>query len=125
MKKIFFCLSILLFVQTVFAGGGWPQPKKSGYIKLNQWIVIADQYYTPAGDIIPIRTTGLYTSSIYLEYGLTDRLTGILYFPFFSRSTLNKQVLADGTLLDEGDELNGVGDTDLTFKYGLITDQPI
>jgi len=125
MKKYLITLIILTSFVTANAGGGWPQPKKKGYLKLNQWIVIADQYYSPGGDIIPIRTTGVFTTSLYAEYGITDRLTGILYFPFFSRSTLNKQEQPDGTLIDEGDELNSIGDTDLTLKYGLITDKPI
>ncbi|MTI20948.1 hypothetical protein E1176_07935 [Fulvivirga sp. RKSG066] len=125
MRRLIILITLSLFAFQSLAGGGWPQPKKKGYLKLNQWMVVADQYYTPAGDIISIRTTGVYTTSIYAEYGFTDRLTGIIYFPFFSRSTLNEQERPDGSLIEKGDELNSVGDTDLTLKYALVKDRPI
>jgi len=106
--------------QISYAGGGWTQPKGSGYFKLSQFAIIADQYFTPSGDIVDITTTGIYNTGIYAEYGFTDRFTAILNFPFFSRATLNRKETMDGTLVEEGDHLNSVGDTDLTLKYGLL-----
>ena len=67
-----------------FAGGGWPQPKGSGFIKYSNYWLIADQHYTGSGLIDPNRTNGIFSTSIYAEYGITDRLTGVVYFPFLT-----------------------------------------
>jgi len=116
-----FSLSLLLLSQhTSFAGGGWPQPKGSGYFKLGQYGIIANQYFTPAGDIVDITTTGYYSTFLYGEYGVTDRLTAVVYFPFFSRSTLNRIEDPTGELIQEGESVNSLGDTDISLKYNLI-----
>ncbi|MEM1134808.1 MAG: hypothetical protein AAGI07_03130 [Bacteroidota bacterium] len=114
-----FLLSLFIYTSS-FAGGGWPQPKGSGYFKLGQYAIIADQYFTPAGDIVDITTTGFYATYLYGEYGLTDRLTATVYFPFFSRSTLNRVESNTGELVQEGDFVNSVGDTDIGLKYNII-----
>jgi len=111
---------VLLISVNVFAGGGWPQPKGSGYFKLGQYGIVADQYFTPAGDIVDITTTGFYSTYLYGEYGVTDKLTAVVYFPFFSRSTLNRIESASGDLVQEGESVNSLGDTDVSLKYNLI-----
>ena len=108
------------------AGGGWPQKKGHGFFKLGFWWLRSDRFFAPNGDIIDIPTAGIHTVSLYGEYGITDRLTGIVYFPFFSRATLNEQVSGtSGDLLAAGDAVNSVGDTDVTIKYGLIQNGPV
>lgn len=107
------------------AGGGWPTPKGKGYFKLSQFALRANQFYAPNGEIIAIPTAGIYISSLYGEYGITDRFGVAAYVPFFSRATLNEQVSTTGTLLAEGDAVNSLGDFDISFKYGLIVNKPI
>jgi hypothetical protein len=107
------------------AGGGWPQPKGSAYYKLGQNWIISGSFYGPSGEIVSIRTTSLYTTSFYGEYGITKRLTGILYFPFFVRNTLNEERYAPSGTVIPGEVLNALGDTDIALKYGLIVDKPI
>jgi hypothetical protein len=125
-KKIFTLLTLLIFSQTAMAGGGWPQPKGKGYFKLSQYSIISSSYYSPSGEILDIATAGIHISSLYGEFGITNRLTGIAYVPFFSRATLNEQQSArTGTVIAEGDALNSFGDTDIGFKYGIIVDKPI
>ncbi len=102
-----------------FAGGGWPQKRGSGYFKLNQYILVADTYFNPEGnkiDVLP--RISYYSSSLYGEYGITDKLTAITFIPFFNRLTLNELVRLDGTVV-AGDQLNSFGDTNLSLKYGL------
>jgi hypothetical protein len=126
-KKLFSLALILLFSGNVaFAGGGWPQKKGKGYFKLNQFVLSSDRFYSPAGDLIDIVTAGLFTTSFYGEYGITDRLTAIAYVPFFSRATLNEEISGrTGEQLTPGDDVNSFGDTDLSLKYGLIVNKPI
>ena len=128
MRQIKLIITSLLLLSTftlVLAGGGWTKKKKRMFIKLNQFALFGDRYYNPEGSVIDIRPgIALYSTSIYAEYGITDRLTGIVYLPFFSRSIKNKLV----TLHDEvlpGDELNSLGDTDISLKYGIIQNKPI
>jgi hypothetical protein len=117
-------LLVFLF-HMALCGGGWPQPKGSGYYKLGQnWIIAAD-FFSPSGEMVTIRTTSLFTTSFYGEYGITKRLTGILYFPFFVRSTLNEEVYSPSGNVIPGEALNSLGDTDIAFKYGIIVDRPI
>lgn len=103
-----------------FAGGPWPQKKGNGYFKLSQWWIVFDQHFTDAGKIDPNVTSGIFNTSLYAEYGITDRLTGVLYFPFFSRNTMNNVVSGTtGETLIPGEGLNSIGDTDLSIKYAL------
>jgi hypothetical protein len=120
-------IMFLLFGSAIslFAGGGWPQKKGKTYLKLSQWWVISDQHYTGNGGIDPQLTRGTFNTSIYAEYGITDRLTGVLYFPFISRSIVNEEVgRTSGNVLTEGEGITGIGDTDLTLKYGLTPNSP-
>lgn len=111
---------LLLFSQITFAGGGWPQPKGKGYIKLSEWWLRSNQHFTDMGQIDPNITMGVYTTSIYAEYGITDRITGVVYFPFFSRALQNNEVsLTTNEIITPGDAINGIADTDVSLKFGL------
>lgn len=122
MKK-YICSLLFIFIATfpLFAGGGWPQPKGRGYFKLSQWWIRADQHYTDLGLLDPNITNGLFTTSLYAEYGFSDRLTGVVYLPFFSRALFNNTVSGTtGELLLPGEAINSIGDFDISLKYGLI-----
>lgn len=128
MKRI----NIKLFVIAVMipglltAGGGWTQPKGHGYFKLSEWWVIGTQHFTDAGKIDPNLTNGIFNTAIYGEYGFTHRLTGIVYFPFFSRAYYNNQIsAATGETILKGEAINTIGDADIALKYGLIVNKPL
>lgn len=118
-------LLLLLLLNAIMGYcGGWPQPKGDGFLKINQFAMQANRYFNPEGNMIDVRPKiSVYTSSLYLEYGITEKLTGIVYFPFFSRVTLNRFQQLDGTTT-AGDRVNSLGDADITLKYGIVTDQP-
>lgn len=121
MKKYFLIHLLLLLSIPMLADDAWPQPKRGGYFKLNQWWLIADQHYTDIGLLDPNVTSGLYFTSVYAEYGLTDRFTAQVYFPFFARSLFNNTVSATtGEIITPGEAINSVGDMDLGFRYGLL-----
>ncbi len=125
MKKILTIIIFFFTAQVIYAGGGWPQQKGKGYFKLGQNFIVADNFFNLQGDVIDITTISLYTTSFYGEYGITDRLTGVLYMPFFVRSTLNEVERRQSGNIEPGDELNSFGDTDIGFKYGLIQGKSI
>ena len=126
LNKIAIAVMLLFFSSTAFGGGGWPQPKGWGFFKLSEWWVVSNQHFTDAGKIDPNTTMGIFNTSLYAEYGFTDRLTGVLYFPFYSRAYMNNVVSGTtGELLIPGEPLNSIGDTDLSLKYGLTLNKPI
>jgi hypothetical protein len=113
-------ICVLAITASALAGGGWPQPKGKGYFKISEWWMVADEHFTDVGLKDPNITAGLYNTSLYGEYGFTDRLTGILYAPIFSRAYFNNQVSAtSGAVLKEGEAINSLGDIDLALKYGI------
>ena len=107
------------------AGGGWTPPSGSGFFKLGQNAIIANRYFQPDGSVVDITTISLYTTSIYGEYGLTDRLAGVVYAPLFVRSTLNAIEYTSGRTPVPGDQVNSIGDVDVGLKYGLIKNGPV
>lgn len=119
-------LFLLLFIaQNELLAGGWPQPKGNGFFKFDFSFIRAREFFGMDGETYRIngaRTTlGYYTSSIYGEYGITNRLTVIGYVPFFVRNTVNEGVGAiTGDILQRGLENNSIGDIDLGLRYGLF-----
>jgi len=115
---LFFAIGVTPIAE---AGGGWPQPKGKGYFKLSEWWVSANMHFTDTGLKDPNVTTGLYNTNFYGEYGWTDRITTILNVPLLSRNVFNNVVSATtGEIISPGDEINTLGDSELTFKYGII-----
>lgn len=109
-----------LLVSFSLAAGPWPKAKGKGYFKLYEWWTQFDEHYTSNGELDPNATLGLYNTSFYGEYGLTDRLTGVINLPLFSRSTINAQISGTrGNVITPGDAINGIGDTDIALRYGL------
>lgn len=101
------------------AGGGWTQPKGKGYFKLGQNVLSANRFFAPDKSLIDITTVGMFTTSAYGEYGLTDKFTAIAYVPFFTRSTLNMVRFQPSGRELPGDELNDFGDMDISLQYAL------
>ncbi len=122
-------LSLLLFIlffQFSIAGGGWPQPKNKLYLKIFQWWVLSDEHFTDTGGIDPNVTSGIFNTGVYGEYGITNRFTGIVYFPFYSRAYFNNTISGTtGETITPGEAINSVGDAIVSAKYGLIVNGPI
>ncbi|MEO1052509.1 MAG: hypothetical protein AAFX87_17890 [Bacteroidota bacterium] len=111
---------------TAYAGGGWTEKKGKGFVKFGQSVIRSDRFFNPEGSITRIPTIGLYTTSVYLEYGFTDRLNLISYVPFFTRITQNEEVgRQSGRVIGEGDFENNIGDIQVGLKYGLIQNKSI
>lgn len=111
----------LIIPGSVMAGGGWTQRTGKGYIKISEWWIVADQHFTDNGGLDPNVTTGIFTTSLYAEWGLTDRLTTVAYVPFFARTYMNNLTSATtGEVIVPGEAPNSFGDTDISLKYGLV-----
>ncbi|MEO0898214.1 MAG: hypothetical protein AAFY71_17515 [Bacteroidota bacterium] len=115
--KSFFLGITLIFLSTLtYAGGGWVYKQGGGYFKFTQWWAVSPLSYDANGRLTNQQPVGYYNTSLYGEYGLSDRLTGIVYTPFFSRTTLFQP---DSDPLLPSASQNGLGDIDLSLKYGL------
>jgi len=121
MKKILFVVLSLSIWSNIVAGGGWTKEKGATTLFIGEFFTRSDEFFGKDGNKQPIPTTSLYTTFAYLEYGITDRLTGIAYLPLFSRITLNSQVTTGGTVVAPGDKLNSLGDIDLGLKFRLAS----
>jgi len=116
---IFICF-LVLYSTNLFAGGPWPQKKGKAYFKLSEWWIVFDEHYTSSGFKDPNVTTGIFNTTLYGEYGFTDRFTGIINAPIFSRTYNNNIIsMTNGAVIADGEGFNGVGDFDLGLKYGL------
>ncbi len=122
MKKILILAVLISFLgtKTAKAGGPWTQPKGTGYYKLSEWWLQFDEHFTSSGLLDPNLTSKIFNTFFYMEYGLTDRLTGIFNPTLFSRNLMNNLVSSTtGDILIPGEALNAFGDIDLGLKYGL------
>lgn len=124
-KKKIILLALLIAFTASYAGGGWPQPKRGGYFKFGQSMILASTFYGPSGDLVDITTIGLYTTSIYGEYGFTNRVTGIVYLPVFVKNTLNNIKFIQSQNVVPGDQYSSIGDAELGVKYGMFMDKPV
>jgi hypothetical protein len=118
-------LIVLLPVQHQLLAGGWPQPQGHGFFKFDFSFIRAREFFGMDGNTYNIngaRTLlGYYTTSLYGEYGITDKLTVVGYVPFFVRNTVNEGIgEITGDVLQRGLENNSVGDIDLGLRYGLF-----
>ena len=121
MKHPLTTLALFCLLSTsAHAGGPWPQAAGNGFFKLSEWWIIFDQHYTDAGQIDPNVTTGIFNTSFYGEYGITDRWTGIVNANLFSRNYMNNLISnTTGELIQAGEAINTLGDIDVAVKYGL------
>lgn len=122
MKKILlFSLLFVIASSTLFAGGPWPQKKGKAYIKLSEWWTVFDSHFTDQGLVDPNVTTGIFNTTVFVEYGFTDRFTGIVNAPVFSRNYMNniRSATREDFIISEGEAINTIGDIDLGLKYSL------
>ncbi len=117
--KIIFTVCII-FINTNVFSQGWVQKKNEGYLKLAENIVSSNKYFAPNGSTVNITTISQYATSIYGEYGITNKVTGIINFPFFVQQTLNDIQFRQSGKTIPGDETKGIGDADLGIKYGFF-----
>jgi len=125
-KQILLLSFFALFSFSLLAGGPWPKKKGTGFYKLAQTWIVANQHYTDEALLDPNTTFATYTSSFYAEYGITDRLTAVAYIPFFTRSLYNNSISqTTGETIIPGEAVNAFGDVDVSLTYGLVVNKPV
>jgi len=118
------CLVILLYL--ILCGhsamaAGWTQKKGAGYANLGFNFVRTDKFYDPDGNINTVPTFSEYTTTFYGEYGLHEKLTFILNFPFFKRLTLNKlEGRQSGEEIAKGGSETYIADGNLGLRLALF-----
>lgn len=118
-KNIFLIVALLLI--SFSAQASWPQPKGKAFLKVGQSWTIARQHFTDTGKLDPNTTFANYFTSFYGEYGITERVTGILYAPLFSRSLFNSSISGTtGEVISPGEAINGLGDINVAARYAII-----
>ena len=119
-EKLIIAIIFLFAGQSVFGGGPWPQKKGGLYLKLSEWWTVFDQHYTDQGFLDPNVTTGIYNTTLYAEYGFTDRFTTTINAPLLSRNVINNvRSATTSEVIFAGEAFNSFGDVDLGLKYGL------
>lgn len=115
-KTVFLAAMLTGFIlkaSTVFAGG-WTHAPGKGYFKLNEQIIRSNSYFEPSGDRIDITDQSRYTTSLYGEYGLANRLTLVGYIPIYQRISEDQP---------GADAKTGTGDWELGARIGLLTNR--
>lgn len=126
MKKVALSFIFLSMAFSITAGGPWPQKKGNFYVKVSEWWVVFDQHFTDQGLIDPNTTTGLFSTTLYAEYGISDRFTATVYAPLLSRNYMNNLVsLTTNEVLVPGEAINRIGDIDFSAKYALTKLFPV
>ncbi|MEM9325071.1 MAG: hypothetical protein AAGA85_05430 [Bacteroidota bacterium] len=117
---ILLLLSLMATLCAPAHGGGWTQPKGSGFVKFGQFFLLADQNFDSNGDKMSITSSGFFSTHLYAEYGLLDRVTVGAYVPFLFHSYVNGLRYTSGLPDLPGMEATHFGDVDVFVQYGLI-----
>jgi hypothetical protein len=125
MKRVFTIALLLAVVcQAAFASGPWPRKKKEGYAQLGFTYVGYNSFFNENGDVTAMRRNVVdFTSQVYLEYGITDRLTLSTNLPFKYVTTFNEIANSDSTYFKDtvaSDGLFGLNTVMLGLKYNII-----
>ena len=118
MKRIVFSMLIsamVIFHPPITYAGGWTQPQGKGYFKLSEQIIRAESLSFADGSKGEIPTVSGYTTSLYGEFGLIDRVTLVGYMPIYQHLSVD---------LEGFDSSTGLGDWDVGVRIGLLTGGP-
>ena len=102
-------LTIALLVGKAQAQSAWTRNKHSGFARLGVTSLNTSSFYTPLGNKLNSARYNDVTASFYGEYGITNNLTGMLYFPFLRHHSL-----------ETTDSVTRPGDAIVGFKYRFL-----
>lgn len=118
-----------LSVAQVNAGGPWPKAKKSGYAQLGFTYLNYNSIFGPDGDGVALRRNVTdFSSQLYVEYGITDKLTLTANLPFKYVFTGDDVLNSDSTFFGDtvaSGNLFGLNTVLLGLKYNIINKKVI
>jgi len=123
-RTITLVLLLLTVFQAAHAGGPWPRKKKTGYAQLGFTYVGYNSFFNNQGNVTSLRRQVTdFTSQVYLEYGLTDRLTLMTNLPFKYVSSGEDILNSDSTYFKDtvpNGNLFALNNVTLGLKYNII-----
>lgn len=112
-------LIVLLFTFS-FSKAQWLKEKGKGYYKLGAWSLLADEHFTNLGGVDPNATRGLFISSFFAHYGLSNKVNLITYIPFFVKNYQFAQISkTTGKEYKPRREFNSLGDINLAVEFKI------
>jgi hypothetical protein len=102
-------MAILALCRDAVAGGAWTKKQNSFYAKLGFSTIGTNRFYTKDGNEIRTADFQAWSLDLYGEYGILDRLTGVVKFPVAKRAGF-----------ETSEAKLGIGDLGLELKYGLL-----
>ncbi len=89
--------------------GAWTRKQNSLYAKIGISMIGTNTFYTHTGNKIQTADFRAWSVDLYGEYGILDRLTGVVKFPAAKRARF-----------ETSEAKLGIGDLGLELKYGLL-----
>jgi len=130
LKKTYFFILLSIFgICAQAMGGAWPQKKRGYYIKFSSSYLFTKKEFNHVGDELDIfeEHFGFHNASfrdinltVYLEYGLTNRITIIGNLPFKILSPEWDQTLGDIVVGHTSPRTTGLSDLMLSTKFSLF-----
>jgi len=125
MTRFFTLVFLFLIVaQSVSAGGPWPRKKNSGYAQLGFTYVGYSRFFNHEGVVTDLRRPVTdFTTQLFLDYGLSDKLTLTANLPFKYVSTADRISSADTSYFKDtlqAGSLFGLNNVMLGLKYNII-----
>jgi len=110
-RSISLALTVFVFygVSDAVAGGAWTRKQNSFYAKLGFSAISTNKFYTKDGNKIRTADFQAWSLDLYGEYGIFDRLTGVVKFPVAKRA-----------VFETSEAKLGLGDLSLELKYGVL-----
>jgi hypothetical protein len=109
-KYIYLFLLLAAYVPaSLQAQSGWTKPKKTYFLKLDYSTYTSSDFRNNEGTSLKTSEFTQNATSLYGEYGITDRLTAIGYIPFFKQNSY-----------ETTNKVSGYGDVKLELKYAIL-----
>ncbi len=129
-RTIFLLLISALLIESASAGGPWPRKRDSGYLQLGFTYLGYSKFFDHEGGITELpRSVTEFTSQVYLDYGLTDRLSFTAALPFRYAATGDRVFASDPGYFSDttvfrdtvpAGKLFGMSTVLMGFKYCII-----
>lgn len=115
----FFILLYIVSINNEIFAGGWTKKKGKFYLQLSSQYMKSNKFHDINGTLVDINTLSDFTLSFYGEYGVTDNISIVAFFPFHHRLTLDKIKGTSGNTYFPGAKKNGISDSDIGIKYKI------